>query len=279
MAKNEIAVINHAGLPALTPNKEDMQFIMEELADMDRLPYGMIKIAAGGANVYQVFEPGDEDAEAVQSFEGVIIMSHKSNGYWPNAYGGDNSAPDCSSNDGVTGIVTASGECRNCSECPFNEYGSAVGQNGVAGRGKACKNMRRLYIMRRGDIFPMVMTLPPTALGAYDKYRTKIMMSRKKMMAVMTKFTLKTEKNADNIKYSVPVFDVVGQLDPAEASAVAAYAASFQESAARVAVTADDANSAQNAQFTPTDEAFPEPPAEVVTEQAQMSDADFCPIE
>lgn len=279
MAKNEIAVINSENQLALAPSKEDMQFIMEELSDMDRLPYGTVKIAAGGANVYQVFEPGEEEPETEKELEGVIIMSHKSNGYWPNAFGGENSAPDCYSNDGVTGVVAKTGECRNCETCPYNAYGSAVGQNGTAGRGKACKNMRRLYIMRRGDIFPMVMTLPPTALGAYDKYRTKIMMARKKMMGVMTKFTLKTEKNADGIKYSVPIFDVLGVLNPTEAAAVSAYAASFQASAARVTVSADDANAAPSAQFTPTDEAFPEPPAEVVCEQAQMSDADFCPIE
>lgn len=279
MAKNELAVINSAELPAITPNKEDMQFIMEELSDMDRLPYGTVKIAAGGANVYQVFEPGDEDCDSQKDFEGVIIMSHKSNGYWPSAFGGENSAPDCSSNDGVTGIDAASGECRSCETCPYNQYGSAIGQNGAAGRGKACKNMRRLYIMRRGDIFPMVMTLPPTALGAYDKYRTKILMSRKKMMSVMTRFTLRTDKNADGIKFSVPVFEAVGCLNPSEASAVAAYAASFQASAARVSVTADDATAAQNAQFTPTDEAFPEPSVDVRTEQAQMSDADYCPID
>lgn len=278
MAKNEIAVIDSTNQLALAPSKEDMQFIMEELADMDRLPYGTVKIAAGGANVYQVFEPGEEEPDTQKDFEGVIIMSHKSNGYWPNAFSGENSAPDCYSNDGVTGTIAATGECRNCEDCPLNQYGSAVGQNGNAGRGKACKNMRRLYIMRRGDILPMVMTLPPTALGAYDKYRTKIMMSRKKMMAVMTKFTLKTEKNGDGIKYSVPVFDAVGSLNPSEAAAVAAYAASFQASAVRVAVSAEDAGSA-TAKFTPTDEAFPEPPAEVVCEQAQMSDADFCPIE
>lgn len=277
MAKNEIAVIDSTNQLALAPSKDDMQFIMEELADMDRLPYGTIKISTGGANVYQVYEPGDEEGDSVKEFEGVIIMSHKSNGYWPNAFGGENSAPDCASNDGVTGVVAATGECRNCATCPYNEYGSAVSQNGAAGRGKACKNMRRLYIMRRGDILPMIMTLPPTALGAYDKYRTKIMMSRKKMIGVMTKFTLKSEKNPDGIKYSVPVFDVVGILNPTEAAAIQSYATAFQASAARVTVSADDASS--TGKFTPTDEAFPEPPAEVVCEQAQMSDTDYCPID
>ncbi len=244
----ELAIVKSDGAMSLVPTAEDMAAIMEELKDMDRLPYGRIKIAAGGVNVFQVFDPGEEDAAAAQTVEGVIILSHKTNGLWLSAFGGDNKVPDCASIDGEFGTRADTGECVSCSDCPYNQFGS---DNGGQGRGKACKNMRRVFLMRRGDIFPMVLTLPPTALKAYDNYRTKVMLGRKRMSAVLTRITLKSEKNKDGITYSVPVFEAVGLLPADEAKAVAQYATEFSASAKRMNVSVDDLSG--NAQDGPTE--------------------------
>lgn len=236
---NQLAVIDPTNLLPIVPSADDLAAIREELADMDRIPYGRIKIAAGGVNMFQVFEPGDDEPTAVQSVEGVIMLSHKSNGLWLKAFGsGDGKQPDCSSMDGVTGTQTGTGECVDCASCPYNAFGSA---RSGEGRGKACKNMRRLYIMRRGDVFPMVLTLPPTALSAYDSYRTKVMLGRKKMAAVMTKITLKSASNKDGVSYSTPIFEAVGVLNGAEAEAMRQYSDALNNSALRMGVTADDA--------------------------------------
>lgn len=236
---NQLAVIDPTDLLPIVPTADDLAAIREELSDMDRIPYGRIKIAAGGVNMFQVFEPGDDEPTAVQSVEGVIMLSHKSNGLWMKAFGsGDSKQPDCSSMDGVTGTQTETGECVECASCPYNEFGSA---RSGEGRGKACKNMRRLYIMRRGDVFPMVLTLPPTALSAYDSYRTKVMLGRKKMAAVMTKITLKSAANKDGVSYSTPIFEAVGVLNGAEAEAMRQYSDALNNSALRMGVTADDA--------------------------------------
>lgn len=236
---NQLAVIDHSNLLPIVPSAEDLAAIREELSDMDRVPYGRIKIAVGGVNIFQVFEPGEEEAAPAQTIEGVIMLSHKSNGLWSKPFGsGDSKTPDCSSVDGVYGTVTETGECVECASCPCNAFGSAKGGEG---RGKACKNMRRLYIMRRGDIFPMVLTLPPTALSAYDSYRTKVMLGRKKMANVMTRISLKSAQNKDGVAYSTPIFEAVGVLDGVEAAAMRAYSDALNSSAQRVGVTADDA--------------------------------------
>ena len=234
---NQLAVIDHSNLLPIVPSAEDLAAIREELSDMDRVPYGRIKIAAGGVNIFQVFEPGEEEAVPAQTIEGVIMLSHKSNGLWSKPFGsGDSKVPDCSSIDGVYGTVTETGEGVECASCPCNAFGSAKGGEG---RGKACKNMRRLYIMRRGDIFPMVLTLPPTALSAYDSYRTKVMLGRKKMANVMTRISLKSAQNKDGVAYSTPIFEAVGVLDGVEAAAMRAYSEALNSSAQRVGVTAD----------------------------------------
>lgn len=236
---NQLAIIDPTNLLPIVPTADELTAIREELSDMERIPYGRIKIAVGGVNMFQVFEPGDDEPTAVQSVEGVIMLSHKSNGLWMKAFGsGDSKQPDCSSMDGVTGMQTETGECVECASCPYNEFGSA---RSGEGRGKACKNMRRLYIMRRGDVFPMVLTLPPTALSAYDNYRTKVMLGRKKMAAVMTKITLKSAANKDGVAYSTPIFEAVGVLNGVEAEAMRQYSEALNNSALRMGVTADDA--------------------------------------
>lgn len=242
---NQLAVIDTTNLMPIVPAADDLEAIQQELSDMNRIPYGRIKIAAGGVNMFQVFEPGEDEPTAVQSMEGVILLSHKSNGLWLKAFGGSDKTPDCSSMDGVTGTMAETGECVECAACAYNQFGSA--KDG-AGRGKACKNMRRLYIMRRGDIFPMVLTLPPTALTAYDNYRTKVLLGRKKMSGIMTRITLKSAANKDGTAYSTPVFEAVGELNGAEAEAVKSYAAMFKDSALRVGVTADDASGTVDAE-------------------------------
>ena len=132
---NQLAVIDHSNLLPIVPSAEDLAAIREELSDMDRVPYGRIKIAAGGVNIFQVFEPGEEEAVPAQTIEGVIMLSHKSNGLWSKPFGsGDSKVPDCSSIDGVYGTVTETGECVECASCPCNAFGSAKGGEG---RGKA----------------------------------------------------------------------------------------------------------------------------------------------
>ena len=51
-----------------------------------------------------------------------------------------------------------------CAECPLNQWGSGNG------RGKACKDLRRLIVLVEGWSMPAIMTLPPTSVKAFDTY-------------------------------------------------------------------------------------------------------------
>ena len=147
-----LAVID-TSVHAIVPSESAVRDVLEELSDMDRIPFGRIKIAPAAAGVYNIIEPGEEDESPVKEFEGVILMSHNCNAYWPNAYGtpGADKNPACASMDAVEG-VTQDGEIRKCTGCPYNDYETAQ-----KGKGKACKNMRRLYILREGDVLPIIL--------------------------------------------------------------------------------------------------------------------------
>ena len=222
----------------ILPAESDLRSVMEELADMERIPMGRIQIAGGGAGVFNVLEPGAEDADPVREVVGVILMSHACNAYWQGAFGSsDDKNPDCSSMDGDTGIVKGTGEVVACKSCPYNQYGSADGGQGT---GKACKNMRRLYVLREGDVLPMVLSLPPSALKAYDMYRTRLTLGMKRCYSVLTRFTLAKAQSSTGITYSTPKFEAIGALPPGESERVRAYAEGMLKSAQKVGITADD---------------------------------------
>jgi hypothetical protein len=225
----------------IVPSEEILLAVMEELSDMDRIPFGRVKIAAAAAGVYNILEPGADDEDPVKEFEAVILMSHSCNAYWPDAFGStDNKNPACASMDGKEGM-TQDGEVISCATCPYNQFGSSKAGDG---KGKACKNMRRLYLLREGDVLPLVLSLPPSALAAYDKYRTRLSTAGKKSLAVMTKFTLVKSKNAQGTAYSVPQFEAVSVLPLAEVERVREYAAAMLKSAQNVGITADDYSAA-----------------------------------
>ncbi|NLF27863.1 MAG: hypothetical protein GX592_08190 [Clostridiales bacterium] len=224
MKQNELSPIDITAQP-IVPDAGDLAAIMDEMKDMDTLPFGRVQIAAAGAGVFRVTEPGEEEASPATEIVAVILHNHKANALWLNKYGtSEDKQPDCMSMDGETGVVRETGECRSCASCPYNQYGSA---DSGTGRGKACKNTRRLYLMRHGDVFPMILHLPSTALAAFDKYRTKVMLQKQRLTGVITRIRLKNAANKDGIAYSTPVFEAIAVLPSEEAARVRKYADGF----------------------------------------------------
>ena len=78
-----------------------------------------------------------------------------------------------------------------------------ITSSGSDGKGKACKNMRRLYIMmdNRPDIY--LLTVPPTSIKDVNKALKKIMGQQHiPYSRMIVTFKLNVVENADKIKYS-----------------------------------------------------------------------------
>lgn len=220
------------------PSKADIDTVMEELGDiLSRRIFGVITIAGGGAGVFKVLEPGaDETTNGIQSIEGVILASHLVNVRWGHDYGTrqPGELPICRSMDGVTGINQETGETHACESCPFNQFGED-------GTRKACSNKRQLYIMREGDLLPVLFALPPSALKAFDNYRVQATLSlRTPMSALVTRITLKNKVSNNGSEYSTPVFTAVGKLPVEEGKRMEAFARQIMAAAQRAGVSADD---------------------------------------
>jgi len=209
------------------------QLLADEMEGLS-LTFDRIKIPAGGGLAYEVPSDNPDNPDAVKEFSAVILYHHPVHSYYKEKYTGGNTPPDCSSMNGISGINT-DGIIKDCKACEYAEFGS--GDNG----GKACKQKRRVYILRAGEALPNILSLPTGSLGGFSKYVMRLLSKGKKPGMFVTKFTLKKEQNSGGINYSQAVLSAERQLTDAEAVGIARLAEQVKAFAGKVvAVESND---------------------------------------
>lgn len=205
MTKNEVAV-KEQGFELITMTGEMAEAYAEEMEGLGSIPFEKVKIPSGGGLAFELPGENEEDIITSPELKGVILYHHPINAYWAEKFDGNNEKPNCSSFDGKQGIVRETGEIRECSKCPFNEFGSD-------GKGKACKNLHRCYILQEANPVPVILTLPPTSLRYIRDYiGRRILLKGLRSYDVITKITLKKEKSEAGITYSRTAFACIGTL-------------------------------------------------------------------
>ena len=169
--------------------------LQEEIAGLN-ITFDRIKVPSGGGLAFEV--PGDnpDEPDLQKEFSAVILYHHPILSYYKEKYTGGSEAPDCSSMDGINGVDRESGELKSCKDCPLNQFGT--GENG----GKACKTKRRIFILRAGEAFPTLLTLPTASISDYSKYIMRLLSKGRKSNQVVTKFGLKKDSNKTGITFS-----------------------------------------------------------------------------
>lgn len=203
--------------------------LTSELGGMD-ISFDRVSIPAAGGQAFEV--PGEMPGETdmVKDFSGVILFHHPMFTYYRERFSGGNNAPDCGSYDGINGVGDPGGVCATC---PLNQFGS--GENG----GKACKNKRRIYVLREGELIPILLVLPTGSMKEFAVYIKRLLAKGKKSNSVVTKFSLKKVTNASGIAYSQAQFAVDRVLTAEEMPFVQAMSDQVKAFATRVAY--DDA--------------------------------------
>lgn len=209
-------------LPAAIPEGE---FTQEELAeDMDglQMSFPRVKIPAGGALMFELPSDDPENPDYVKNLEGVILFNHPNNAYWPEGSEYDDSAtPLCSSVDAKQGIGEPGGSCISCA---LNQFGSAA-----EGNGKACKNMRVLYLLRSGEFMPLQVTLPPTSLKPFREFMNQsFMLRRRATYGSVVQIGLKKMSNGKD-DYSVATFRRLYDFSGEELAQIRQFADGFKE--------------------------------------------------
>lgn len=200
-------------------------FSQEELAeDMDGLNLGFQRVKIPGGGILRFELPGDDpdNPEYVQTLEGVILHSHNANVYWPEGSEyDDNIPPQCQSDDGKLGVGCPGGLCASCG---YNVFGT-----GPNGKGKACKNMRVLYLLQSGGFMPIQLSLPPTSIKPYTNFLNSAFLARRRgLCGSVVRISLKKENNGKD-DYSVARFERLYDFTGEELARVKACAESFKE--------------------------------------------------
>lgn len=197
----------------------ELQDEMEDLDPESGITCRQIKVPSGGGIAYEVQGEDEGDADPMKEILGVIVFTHRLSGYWPGSFGSAKDAKDkipvCSSMDGKNGLNTQTGALEDCEHCHYNAYNS----DPRGGKGKACKNMRRIYMMRNGDPNFYLLTVPPTSIKEVNKTLNRILAKGTPYTGLLLTFKLAKATNANGIDYSTVVIEKKGILPPEIAAA------------------------------------------------------------
>lgn len=256
-----------------TELSEVEMMILEEMgadANAFDLQPERVKIAPGGIGQFLIGE-----GETVKTFTAIVAISQKIRGYWPGS--GTGSPPLCSSPDGARGIFAESPdpsqiqdavtarqphmairlhdagtplpELFSCSTCPLNQWGSEHQRRGGEGRGKACKEMRRLLLLINGWALPALMSLPPTSIKAWDAYCSGQASRKSAYFAVRTKFELDAAKANGGETYNVVKVSQAGRLDnAADMAAVTEIRRQYRDLVSQMPIMVDEYEAVETAE-------------------------------
>ena len=125
-----------------------------------------------------------------------------------------------------------------CARCYLNQFGTAENNS------KACKRKHRIYILREGEIFPIILDLPTLSVDGFGRYLRRLLTVGKDPNAIVTRFALKKAINKAGITYSQVTFTEGRDLLPEELTAVRRLAAQVQAYSSSGDFDADDADAA-----------------------------------
>lgn len=201
---NSLVRVENQGYMAL--KSFDFKAVMAEEMDGLNTFFERIKMPSGETTLYQL--PSEtEEPEFVKSFSAVILYHHPIRSYFKSTFNGTANLPDCGSLDAVKGVGNPGGDCKKCA---LNEYHS--GDNGS----KACKERHRLYLLREGELFPILLSLPTGSLKELSRYFMRLLTKGIKSNEVVTKFTLVKATNKSGIVYAKACFQMERKLTTEE---------------------------------------------------------------
>ena len=176
-------------------------------------------VASGGGVAWKV-QHGRGRPTMAEELDGVIIDVRRTRAWYkiPYEQSGGGSPPDCFSIDMVKGIGTFQGQ--DCATCPMNQWGSNVRGSG---KGKACGERIRLFLLRKDNLLPMMIGVPPTSLDPVEQYLVGILdKGIFQYWRVMTRLTLE-EADGPSGKYSWIQPELVGTLEDEVFAGVSGY--------------------------------------------------------
>ena len=204
----------------LTLNDSTLELIHENLPDqsLNYQLFDVVKSPSGGSTVFTV--PGLSGDEAEKELTGIILGYTTPRAYWDTPDPVEGTPPTCFSHNSV---VSEDGKV--CAHCPFNDYGSKDGETGA----KACKESVLLFLLRPGNVLPLLVRVPVTSKVLFLKYTARLTSTLIPLSSVVTRITLKKATSRGGKPYALFCFEAVDVLGTEEAASAKAFAKKFME--------------------------------------------------
>ena len=155
-------------LEVLETYLEEAQITLRDI----KVEFPRMKMPGGSVAAFEL-----PTGDIAKSFESIIIYHARGRAWWknPQRTGTGGSIPDCSSVDGLR-PVTGKGPtgATKCSQCPYDQFGSAPPKDGQESRGKACREFVALYPWNPGFTVPWLFRIPATSMRIYAQYCTSL---------------------------------------------------------------------------------------------------------
>ncbi len=187
---NELTVLKPSEIAALDPQSRKVAALIyniQQSGGVTEADIRRVKNPSGGGLMFEI-ENASGDPEPVRDLVGIPLIVVPRRQLWGDKKIGSGDRPVCSSTDLIHGvkrrddktgavdisqnildIAIPGGADGLCAGCPFDEWGTAVKQDGTPGEGKRCQESRVIYFLRVGDILPVKLTIPPSSLGNFRK--------------------------------------------------------------------------------------------------------------
>lgn len=201
-------------------------------APLSELDLDRVVMPTGGSLFWTV--PGLSGDKPAEYIEGVIVAQGDRRVYWEQSIdeGGAGKPPDCISRDGIIGEgkIADTVPGRLCAQCPKSKYGSAKPKPGKTdARGQACNQKKLLFLLREGDVVPLVIALAPTSISSMQQYALRLASQGIVIYKCVTRLKLAEDKNDDGVKYAYVVPEFVGLLPDADGAKIKSIAGMFRE--------------------------------------------------
>jgi len=203
---------------ALTTNALDI--INENLKNqpLSHQLFDTVKAPTGGTTVFTV--PGLSGDEIQKELTGIILDYSTPRAYWDSPDPVEGVPPVCYSRDSLTSF-----EGKPCSRCAHNEFGSKA----VDSNAKACKEYIELYLLRSDNIMPLIVRVPATSKGLFQRYLMRLVSKMIPVCGVVTRITLERATNKTGQAYAQFSFEAINLLKPDEAVNAKMFGQKFTE--------------------------------------------------
>ncbi len=152
----------------------------------------------------------------------------------------DKKPPLCSTHDGRIGRYTDDTDVlayRKCEGCPFNVFGS----DPKTGTGKACKSLRRLYVLVDGnEDIPAIINLPPSSLKVWDKFASAVRFRGQMVSNYELKLSLEGKSRGQFAWAELKQPEILRELSPVERAKVMKIGRELEEHHHEVTVGIED---------------------------------------